>query len=59
MTHAHTFWFLAVWACVLWYCVITVYVAVRGASDIRQMLRDLRERGDGDPAAPDDGANPR
>lgn len=38
-----TFWHILVWACVIWYSTITVYVAVRGASDIRSMLRRLRE----------------
>jgi hypothetical protein len=44
MTSSHPFWFLLLWACVVWYSTITIYVAVKGARDIRQMLRDLRER---------------
>jgi hypothetical protein len=39
----HPFWFFLVVACVVWYMTITVYVAVRGSLDIRQMLRNLRE----------------
>jgi hypothetical protein len=45
MTHGHGFWFLLVWACVVWYSTTTVYVAVRGSLDIQQMLRDLMKRG--------------
>ena len=45
MTHGHGFWFLLLWACVIWYSTITLYVSVRGALDIKQMLRDLQARG--------------
>lgn len=37
------FWKLLAATCLLWYATITVYVAVRGASDIREMLRRLKE----------------
>ncbi|MEQ1851130.1 MAG: hypothetical protein ABMA01_05995 [Chthoniobacteraceae bacterium] len=46
MTHGHGFWFLLVWACVVWYSTTTVYVSVRGLRDIRRMLRDLVARGE-------------
>lgn len=46
MTHGHGFWFLLVWTCVVWYSTITIYVCIRGAADIRQMLRDLKDRGE-------------
>ena len=46
MTHGHSFWFWLVWACVIWYSTITVYVSVKGALDIQQMLRDLKARGE-------------
>ncbi|MBI3882135.1 MAG: hypothetical protein HY301_19005 [Verrucomicrobia bacterium] len=46
MTHGHSFWFWLVWACVIWYSTITIYVSVKGAFDIKQMLRDLKERGE-------------
>jgi hypothetical protein len=39
----HWFWYLLAAACVIWYCVITVYVAIRGVSDIRKMLARLRQ----------------
>jgi len=37
------FWHFLIWACVIWYSTITIYVAVRGVSDIRSMLKRLRE----------------
>lgn len=51
MTNGHPFWFFLVWACIIWYSTITVFVSVKGIVDIRQMLRDLLRRGeDGDDA---------
>lgn len=44
MIAAHPVWFLLAIACVLWYSTITVYVAVRGAKDIKTMLHDLSEQ---------------
>ncbi|MCC6680454.1 MAG: hypothetical protein IT445_06075 [Phycisphaeraceae bacterium] len=40
----HWFWFLLVVAVIGWYSSVTVYVAIRGAKDIRTMLHDLGER---------------
>lgn len=40
--HEHWFWWVATMACVLWYSSITVYVAIRGAMDIKGMLRRLK-----------------
>jgi hypothetical protein len=31
-------------ACVAWYSTITIYVAAKGATDIRQMLKRLTRR---------------
>ncbi|MBI4559206.1 MAG: hypothetical protein HY706_16600 [Candidatus Hydrogenedentes bacterium] len=45
----HWFWWLLTAACVFWYSVITVYVAVRGFSDIKTMLAHLSQR----PSDPD------
>ena len=42
----HWFWFLLSAACVIWYSTITVYVAIKGVSDIREMLAALARRGD-------------
>lgn len=46
MTHGHAFWFYLVWACVVWYSTITIYVSVKGSFDILQMLKDLATRSD-------------
>lgn len=43
MTHGHSLWFWLVWACVIWYSTVTVYVAVKGTLDIRQMLHNLKQ----------------
>jgi len=40
---APLFWKLLTAACLLWYATITVYVAFRGAADIRGMLKRLAE----------------
>jgi hypothetical protein len=37
----HWIWWLLMWACVLWYSTVTVYVGVRGFTDIRTMLERL------------------
>jgi hypothetical protein len=37
----HWFWLLMTAAVVIWYSTITIYVAIRGAKDIRGMLRRL------------------
>ncbi len=37
----HWFWFALTIACLVWYSLVTVYVAVRGAYDIRGMLSHL------------------
>ncbi len=52
-----TFWLLLTLACLLWYSFVTVYVAVRGAFDIRGMLERLgRERSE-DPPSPGAGSS--
>ena len=37
----HWFWWALTMACVVWYSTITVYVAIKGASDIKNMLARL------------------
>ena len=37
----HLFWWLLTAACVVWYSTITIYVAIRGALDIKTMLAHL------------------
>ena len=44
----HGFWGGLTLAVLVWYSTVTVYVAVRGAVDIRQMLRRLSARADED-----------
>jgi hypothetical protein len=46
MMWEHLFWWALTAACVLWHCTITDYVAIRGASDIKQMLAHLRRSPD-------------
>jgi hypothetical protein len=46
MTHDHPIWFLLTAAVVVWYSTITIYVAIRGAMDIRAMLRRLKDGAD-------------
>ena len=38
---SHWFWALLTAACLVWYSTVTVYVTIRGAMDIRAMLRRL------------------
>ncbi len=39
----HWFWLLLTAACLIWYSTITVYVAFKGAKDIKGMLKRLEE----------------
>jgi len=39
---SHPFWFGLMILCVGWYSSVTVYVAIRGAFDIRHMLENLK-----------------
>jgi hypothetical protein len=43
MKLSHAFWYLMMTAVVVWYSSVTIYVAIRGSIDIKQMLRRLRE----------------
>jgi hypothetical protein len=40
---APLFWKLLTAVCLVWYSTITVYVAIRGARDIRDMLKKLKD----------------
>ena len=51
MSFAELFWWGMTIACVVWYSTITIYVAIRGAFDIRHMLNTLAEQ-HGDEDAP-------
>ena len=37
----HWFWWALTMACVIWYSTVTVYVAIKGVSDIKSMLARL------------------
>lgn len=41
---AETFWYALTLAALAWYSSVTIYVAIRGATDIREMLERLTER---------------
>ncbi len=49
MTHGHWFWWALTAACVIWYSTITVYVAIKGAMDIKNMLRRLADKQEKEP----------
>jgi len=38
----HWFWLLLTIAAMVWYSTVTIYVAVKGALDIRKLLRRLK-----------------
>jgi hypothetical protein len=44
MNLAERIWYLLTMCAVLWYLSVTIIVAVRGAIDIRQMLKRLDEQ---------------
>ena len=46
MIWKHLFWWGMTMACVAWYCTITVYVAIKGATDIKEMLTKLGRKVD-------------
>ena len=46
MLSNHPFWGILTLAVLVWYSTITVYVAIRGAVDIKHMLRNLKKNGE-------------
>lgn len=40
-----TFWLILTAAALFWYSSITIFVAIKGARDIREMLLRLKKRG--------------
>jgi hypothetical protein len=42
MIWQHLVWWGLTMGSIAWYCTITVYVAIKGASDITEMLKKLR-----------------
>jgi hypothetical protein len=41
MLKDHWFWGTMTIACLVWYSTITIYVAIKGIGDIRNMLKKL------------------
>jgi hypothetical protein len=39
-----TFWLILTAAALLWYSSVTIYVFIKGARDIREMLSRLKDR---------------
>ena len=48
----HWFWWLLTAAALLWYSTITVYIAIKGAMDIKHMLARLKASGEAPGPAP-------
>jgi hypothetical protein len=48
MLKSHPFWGLLTIAVLVWYSTITVFVAIRGSIDIREMFKRLKDRGGAD-----------
>lgn len=42
----HWFWWTLMMAVLVWYSTITIYIAIRGAKDVRGMLQRLAGRKD-------------
>lgn len=40
---AHWFWLGLVGACLLWYSTVTIYVAIKGVTDIKTLLGHLSQ----------------
>ena len=38
-----TFWLILTVICIAWYFLVTIYVGIKGASDIKQMLARLAQ----------------
>jgi hypothetical protein len=55
MIMEHPVWFAITMLVVAWYSSVTIYVAIRGAFDIRQMLQNLAERHEEEHATRRDG----
>ena len=42
----HWFWWLTTMTFLVWYSTVTIYVAIRGATDIKQMFQRLQALAD-------------
>jgi hypothetical protein len=45
---SHWFWLTMIGGVLVWYSTITIWVAIRGARDIREMVKRLDEGSDGE-----------
>ena len=43
-TNGHGFWWFLWMSTILWYATMTVYIAIRGWTDIKNMLRRLKNQ---------------
>ncbi len=48
MLKDHWFWGAVTLVCLTWYSTVTIYVAIKGARDIQNMLRRLSDSQDRD-----------
>jgi hypothetical protein len=44
MIGEHWFWLLLTSACIVWYSTVTIYVSIKGVSDIKQILSNLKAK---------------
>ena len=44
-TGGHPFWWALSMICVVWYSTITIYVAIKGAKDVKDMLKNIGKHG--------------
>ena len=44
----HLFWYVLLWACLIWYASLLLYVGWKGFGDIRRMIRGLRDKNKAD-----------
>lgn len=51
MGGGHAFWWLMTIAVMVWYSTVTIYVAVKGAKDIKGMLKRLKDQNDSEISA--------
>lgn len=47
----YMFWLIVVGICILWYSTVTLFVAIRGGKDIKDMMLRLQKINDDDEAA--------
>jgi hypothetical protein len=58
MIGEHFFWWLLTMACVAWYSTITIYVALKGFVDIKEMLKRIEKKQAASPTTDATGKDP-